>query len=64
MARHRGRHQQGKKSNEAVPATRDSHLFDFVAIDALLKKSYRHTWLILLALGGAFFTLSAMAMLN
>lgn len=64
MAKHRSRHRQGRKGNEAVTAGKDGHLFDFAEIDALLNKSYRRTWLVLLALGGAFFTLSAMAMLN
>jgi len=64
MAKHRRRHRQGKSGNEALIGEEDGHPFDFAAIDALLKKSYHRTWLILLALGGAFFTLSAMAMLN
>lgn len=64
MAKHRSRHRHGKKGHEPAAAGKEGHLFDFAEIDAQLKKSYRRTWLILLALGGAFFTLSAMAMLN
>ncbi len=64
MAKHRSRHRQGRKGNETVATGKDGHLFDFAEIDALLNKSYRRTWLVLLTLGGAFFTLSAMAMLN
>lgn len=60
------RHRYGRESwpNTGAATGKDGHLFDFAEIDALLNKSYRRTWLVLLALGGAFFTLSAMAMLN
>lgn len=40
------------------------NMIDLSEIENILSVSYRRTWLIIATLGGIFFTLSAMAMLD